>query len=507
MKNINYIRDVLKKYIDQRIERFIIYPFGANGINVKNVLKEFFDLEPSLVVDNEYSKYNSNIINKEELKNVYQKEMYLILTIENTRINFEMVKELSEFIPVENIINLFPQKKITVSDKGFLLKDFLPLPKVLTADNRLINKIKVRIVHNTPSIWNSICTICQAFKDDQLFDVLFIGMGGLGGGVEHVGKYGYKYVVWNDYLVEQDKPDILILTTMFEKVVNPNECRKCAKLIVAASGLVIKYKNSVEEYWESQEKGFGVCQPDYYLLDSYIYNEVKASPYFSDKIIEMGNAKFDGIYQAVQKKQYRNGWEKLKGKKVVLWAEGHGVGISDELMKQVTFDLYAKTIFEYANDHHEIGIIFRPHLAFIQEMFDCEFWTENDLKRFKQYCEESPNIVFDDTDSYNYAFSIADGILTSAYCGIIYSSLPLLKPICVCYRSREDISYEAEMVKNYYSVYENKEIIDFLEMVKGGYDPMFELRKGLNDKYIKCFDGGNGNRIKEFIKNKYFQMI
>lgn len=42
----NYIRCILKKYIDQKIDKFIIYPFGENGVNTKNILKDFFGLDP-----------------------------------------------------------------------------------------------------------------------------------------------------------------------------------------------------------------------------------------------------------------------------------------------------------------------------------------------------------------------------------------------------------------------------------------------------------------------------
>lgn len=74
-------------------KKFIIYPFGVNGVNVKNVLKDCYDLEPCFIVDNEYYRYNHNIINDDILKNVYQKEMYIILTIENEETNSEILKK------------------------------------------------------------------------------------------------------------------------------------------------------------------------------------------------------------------------------------------------------------------------------------------------------------------------------------------------------------------------------------------------------------------------------
>ena len=106
MYDVNFIRDSLRKYIDKKLDKFIICPFGINGVNTRNILKDYFDLTPCFIVDNEYSKYNSAIINKHMLKDVWQQDMYIIITIENASENMRIVKEILEFIPISNIINL-----------------------------------------------------------------------------------------------------------------------------------------------------------------------------------------------------------------------------------------------------------------------------------------------------------------------------------------------------------------------------------------------------------------
>lgn len=41
MFDTNLLHSVLKEYIDQLLEGgYIIYPFGVNGISIKNILKE-----------------------------------------------------------------------------------------------------------------------------------------------------------------------------------------------------------------------------------------------------------------------------------------------------------------------------------------------------------------------------------------------------------------------------------------------------------------------------------
>lgn len=61
-----------------------------------------------------------------------------------------------------------------------------------------------------------------------------------------------------------------------------------------------------------------------------------------------------------------------------------------EVQKYLTFDLYAKTFFDYADQNQEMGFIFRPHDGFIAEMLKFRFWSSQDLKLFKKYCKKGP---------------------------------------------------------------------------------------------------------------------
>ena len=103
------------------------------------------------------------------------------------------------------------------------------------------------------------------------------------------------------------------------------------------------------------------------------------------------------------------------------------------------------------------------------------------------------------------AFSIADGIITDAYCGIACSALPLGKPVCLLYRSKEDIPYHKEIEECTYSARNESEIRMFVEMVANGQHSKEELQRENIAKCIKNFDGNNGKRIKDFLKKIYFK--
>lgn len=516
MFDINYIVKLLKNSLE-KTDKFIIYPYGVNGVNVKNVLKNYFDMEPCFIVDNEYSQYNSKIINKKILRDVYQKDMYVILTAENDIVNAQILGELLEFVSAANIINLRNEnsenrnenKNVKYDGEGFLLKDFLP--SKMGECRKVPEKVKVRIVHRSSTTWNALRTICQAFKEDSLFDVLLIIHSDwtYKESIKQAEQDGYRYVMWDEYSGKADQPDILILNGSLkhgEVIDGLLECREYARLVIVASWTVIRYMDSVEDEWQYRMVDeIGIYRPDYYLFDSLQYDEIKKSRVYSEKVIEMGNAKFDEIYQAIQKKQYDGEWKKLEGRKTVLWTTSHGVTDKYYVGKGVTFDLYAKTIFDYALHNPDMGFIFRPSVGLIVEMLRLGFWSKSDLQLVKEYCSNSSNVIFDDTDTYGKAFSLADGVITDAFCGIICSALPTMKPICVAYRSRNDISWYPELTDNYYSAYESQDIVNFLDLVKNGEDPMFALRKQAGEKCVKHFDGKNGWRIKEFIKEKYLE--
>lgn len=436
--------------------------------------------------------------------------MYIIVTVENELVNLSMIKELKEFIPTSNIINLSEcynrtrliggWKTNQVYGEGCLLKNFLPLKKIKETNS----KVKVRISHSFPSVWNTISTLCKAFSQDDFFDLLIVIdeckfeiMS------EQVEACGYKYVRADKYSGHMDKPDILVLTGHFNKMSDGMlDAREYVKLTVVPYWSVVRYDDSMEAFWKRINKDLGIYSPDYYFFDSLQFRDIKESVFYTEKVVEMGNAKYDRIYNAIQNKNYPPQWEKLKGKKTVLWTVTHGYS-EEEITRTFTFDLYAKVFFDYAMKHQDMGFIFRPAITFINEMLKYGFWSRRDLKYFEEYCIESTNIVFDNLDTYDNSFALADGILTDAFGGIVCSALPTLKPICAVYRSKDDIPWHKELLTSLYSAYNDKDFLYFLEMVRKGQDPMLEQRKEICAKCVKFFDGKNGQRMKDFIKMKY----
>jgi hypothetical protein len=482
-------------------------------------------VEPEFIVDNGLCKYNDHIISLEDFKKLYSDDIYVILTLKGDySLNWMMEQELRTFVAGDKIINLLALSTLggsmlvkknnlrQVTDQ-FDLANILPgekcdggQPLVPVGTN---NKIKVRLRHFTYNTWNSVKSICEAFEKDDKYDVLIIVDAANQTDIDRreaqMQEGSHSYIMETEYDVEADQPDIYIITHPYDSI-QYIRVKENTKLYIAAPMMLIPYFIQGLA-WSLMDEAWGESQPDYYLFDSMVYRELFEFGYKKDKLVEMGNAKYDGIFNACQKKVYPDDWQKLKGRQNVLWALDHGLSHSI-IQDDVTFDLYAQTIFQYASEHPEMGLIFRPHVTLLLELETICHWTAEDFEKLREYCRKSPNVVFDENASYDTAIALADVILADSNCGITCTVLPTLKPICALYRpDHKSAQYHEDLLNCYYAARNGAEVTAFLDMVLEGRDEMYEQRKLAARKNVKHFDGKNGLRIKEFIEKKYYERI
>lgn len=505
-----FIKNSISVYMERGARLFAIWPMGRNGAVTKNVLDTAFSIEPESLIDN-YIQNDNAIIKLEEFREGYDNNIYVILTAENEALNRKMKEELKKFVPENRVINLlrlYQREKDRLREDTYRrmqISNILPI----SADygqKPAAKKIRIRILHVRYQTFNTIASICEAVDQDPDCELLvIIGWDQRQECIEQVKARGYSYVTYREYDIESDCPDVFVVSQPYDFETTFADIKKYAKLVVVANVLLIK--NDLTNTWfiRTQKKSFERFCPDYYLCDSMLYEEIiNFEEEFPFLAVEMGNAKYDGIYAACREKSFPNGWEKLKDKAVLLWATDHVIW-GDYGALKTSVDLFAKPIFQYISQHPETGLIFRPHHELIRELLDGRFWTREDLKRFKEFCANSPNIIFDENETYGKAYAVADGIITDANCGVTMSALPTLKPVCMTYRSRFDMKMHPQLEEIHYVAYDSHELERFMEMIRTGGDLMYEKRKTAASKYVKHFDGKNGWRIKEFLKEKYYE--
>lgn len=383
--------------------------------------------------------------------------------------------------------------------KRLSIKDF-----VYGFRQNVVNKIKVRVFHNVIITWSAIKSVCEAFEKDDRVDLVVIGISDpqKAPTIKQIVDAGFNCIAYDDYDAAEDKPDIFIVNHLFERGSIIKDLRKNAKFIVVTLSSLQRDFDTLQQFFRQQEATFGSYSPDYYFYDNYLYEDISRAGLNSSKMLKMSSAKYDEIYYAMTKKNSNEMYGKLKGKKVILYTTDHGV--TYDSVNECTFDLYFKKIIEYSRCNEDIGIIFRPHPTLISELVKYNFWGIEELNNFTIWCNKTSNIIFDRSVSPSYAYSVADGIIVDAICGMVISGLAAQKPMCVVYRCKEQKARFEDLMPGYYQAYDEEDIFSFMNMIKKGEDILKEEREEIFKKYISL-DGKNGERIKNKILELYLQ--
>ena len=366
------------------------------------------------------------------------------------------------------------------------------------------DRVKLRIVYPAGCAWNHIHSMYEAFACDDRFQTYVL----VRDSVEFTSildRYECRYVTYNNYDFKEDCPDVLVATfySSFDRDLIYDGCRQYIGKVFAEIPNVVMNEKNDDIHWKFVSNAYKYISPDYWLLDPLVYNSLKKYVE-SSKLVKMGSPQFDEIFEEVGKDHpWPESWNKLKGKKILLWATDHGINESYPT-NGFTIDLYLSKMLHYFSNHSEIGLIFRPHPEFVREMGrNGHFWTMDDINKLKTYMASTSNIVWDDTHDYCRAYDACDALIVDANCSITCSFLVTGKPVCRLLRN--DINewlISPELHDCYYYAHGFEECISYFRMIYRGEDPLVEKRREVSKMAVLHFDGKNGNRIKDFVLSK-----
>lgn len=110
MTLIYQIKECIEQKLDAGFRKFIIFPFGDVGMQVKEVLRSAYGIDTEYVLDNNLCKYNSDINSLEFLDNVSCSKLCAILASTNPDVYGELKKGLQKYFADENIAELSSMK-------------------------------------------------------------------------------------------------------------------------------------------------------------------------------------------------------------------------------------------------------------------------------------------------------------------------------------------------------------------------------------------------------------
>lgn len=106
------IKECIEQKLDADFRKFIIFPFGDVGMQVKEVLRNAYGIDAEYVLDNNLYKYNSDIKPLDFLDSISCDKFCVILSTTNPDIYGELKKELQKYFPDENIAELSSMVKL-----------------------------------------------------------------------------------------------------------------------------------------------------------------------------------------------------------------------------------------------------------------------------------------------------------------------------------------------------------------------------------------------------------
>ncbi len=102
------ICNTIENALDCGKKVFGIYPFGRNGMMTKRILKERYNIDASLLIDNELCKYRSDVCRLDQVNTMLStEETACLVTIENPNVYDEITNGIHKILPKENIFSIF----------------------------------------------------------------------------------------------------------------------------------------------------------------------------------------------------------------------------------------------------------------------------------------------------------------------------------------------------------------------------------------------------------------
>lgn len=116
MSYYEYMNDQISKYLDSEQIEFnnnvVLYPFGKQGMAVKEILNWRYGIKEAFICDDGLSKRNPNIKPLSYLSQIDTSKFYFIITADNLDYWDEIRINIRKYVDEKNILDLFPVKPL-----------------------------------------------------------------------------------------------------------------------------------------------------------------------------------------------------------------------------------------------------------------------------------------------------------------------------------------------------------------------------------------------------------
>lgn len=159
---------------------------------------------------------------------------------------------------------------------------------------------------------------------------------------------------------------------------------------------------------------------------------------------------------------------------------------------------YKDKVIQYCDNNKDIDFIFRPHPQSFIEWNTTGELTVEQAQGYKAEYEMRNNMKIDYSKEYISTFASSDCMITDPS-SVIAEYFLTGKPIIYCDSDYPVDGFTKEITEGFYHVKSWEEVINVIERLKNGEDPLYEKRQELIKKAFYIGFGSAGKKIADII--------
>lgn len=183
-------------------------------------------------------------------------------------------------------------------------------------------------------------------------------------------------------------------------------------------------------------------------------------------------------------------------KKTIIWTPRWS---TDPKIGGSNYFNYKDLMIKLVESHKECMFIFRPHPLMFDNFVTTGEMTIDDVKKFKQYCKETDNLLLDETKEYCKTFWQSDLLITDGS-AIVPEYFVTGKPIMFCQSniSESNTDFYNMIISQCYEVYSKEDLLFYFDKIISGMDEKKTARIEFANKMMIKYEN-NSKKIVEML--------
>ncbi len=167
---------------------------------------------------------------------------------------------------------------------------------------------------------------------------------------------------------------------------------------------------------------------------------------------------------------------------------------------------YGEYLMDFARENPQTAMLFRPHPMMLQNFISTGELTREQAERFRERCDETPNLSLDERPEY-MATMWQSSVLVTDISGVMAEYFVMGKPMIYCASNMHltPAGHTEKMLEGCYVVHNWRQLKDTLLGLQQGIDPLAEKRKELAREIYGSLDSRPSAAVLEELVEDYHQ--